>query len=216
VRNASGGFLIFREGAEKFMKHPFLKKHGRVLLKYSALIFSLGFIYGALPANAQTNDKRVEEIRSIYQETNEQIAAAEKNFPESTIFLTELAVNKGGTMYPAVGTFRNTIKFYYTYGDREKNPYPDRLLKITVSTDRAAHREWSEYLFDQSGQLIFYYEKMGAGAEDESRFYFASDKIIRIMRGQRVADINSRQELAAPKAVQAEADKLVAIFRRSL
>ena len=161
-------------------------------------------------------DAKIEEIRRIYKQTNEQISAAEKSFAESTIFMTELVVNKGGTMYPAVGTFRNTIKFYYTYGDREENPYPNRLLKVTVATNRAANHEWSEYLFDPSGRLIFYYEKMGEDKEAESRFYFASGKIIRIQRGQRIADINSRQELAAPGAVQAQADKLVEIFKRSL
>jgi hypothetical protein len=198
------------------MNYLFLNQCSSVLLKCSALIFSLILICGAPQTVAQTSDKRIEDIRVIYQETNDSIAAAEKNFAESTIFLTELVVNKGGTMYPAVGTFRNTIRFYYTYGNREENPYPNRLLKITVSTDRAAQREWSEYLFDLAGRLIFYYEKMSEEADAESRFYFSSGKIIRIQRGQRIADINSRQELAAPKAVQAQADKLVAIFKRSL
>ena len=194
----------------------FLSKRSGVFLKCSALLFSLIFICGVRPIEAQTRDKRVEDIRRIYQETNEQISAAEKNFAESTIFLSELVVNKGGTMYPAVGNFRNTIKFYYAYGNREENPYPNRLLKITVSTNRAAQHEWSEYLFDQAGRLIFYYEKMGEELETESRFYFASGKTIRIQRGQRIMDINSRQELAAPKAVQAQARKLVVIFQHSL
>ena len=60
----------------------------------------------------------------------------------------------------------------------------------------------------------FYYEK--TGEEAEGRFYFMAGKIIRIQRGQRVADLNSRQEQAAPKAAQAQADKLVTIFQRSL
>lgn len=198
------------------MTNPSARKRSGIYLKCAALIFSSVFIYNMLSANAQTSDKRVEEIRRIYQETNEQISAAEKDFSTSAIFLTELIVNKGGTMYPAVGIFSNTIKFYYAYGDREENPYPNRLLKITVSTNRSANREWSEYLFDRAGKLIFYYEKMGEESEAESRFYFASGKIIRIQRGQRIADINSRQELDAPKAVQAQADKLVEIFQRSL
>ena len=198
------------------MSNLSLNKRSGVFLKCSTLVFSLIFIYGVPQIYAQTSDKRIEEIRRIYQETNDSIAEAEKHFAESTIFLTELVVNKGGTMYPAVGNFRNTVRFYYAYGNREENPYPNRLLKITVSTKRAAHHEWSEYLFNGAGQLIFYYEKMGEEEQAESRFYFSAGKIIRIQRGQRIADINSRQELAAPKAVQAQADKLVAIFQRSL
>ena len=165
---------------------------------------------------AQSIDEKIEEIRRIYKQTNEQIAAAERNFAESNIYLSELIVNKGGTMYPAVGNFKSTIRFYYAFGNREENPYPNRLLKITVLTDRAAHNESYEYLFDREGNLLFYLEKTGEEARPESRFYFSYNKAIRILRGQKIADPNSPQERAAVKAVLAQAGKLTGIFRNSL
>jgi hypothetical protein len=200
---------------EKKMKPDFSINQKTAFLKFAVFILLI-FIGGIYQTNAQENDKRIAEIRRIYQETNAQINEAEKNFAGSEIFLTELVVNKGGTMYPAVGNFKNTFRFYYTYGNREKNPYPERLLKITVATEHAAQTESAEYLFNPAGQLIFYFEKTDTGAESESRFYFASGKIIRIQRGKRIADINSREELDAPKAVQTQAAKLVGIFRSSL
>lgn len=162
--------------------------------------------------NAQGNDKRIDEIKKIYKQVNEQIAEAEKHFAESDIYFTELVVNKGGTMYPAVGNFKQVIKFYYTFGDREQNPYPNRLLKIVVSTERAARKEYAEYLFNTSGQLVFYFEK---DDETESRFYFSMEKIIRLQRGERVVNFNNREEMNAPKAVLAQKNKLVQIFRNS-
>ena len=180
------------------------------------ILFLLIFSSFGVGIFAQTDDKKIEEIRRVYNQTNERIAEAEKNFAESETFLTELIVNKGGTMYPAVGNFKQTIKFYYAFGNREQNPYPNRLLKITILTERAANRDYAEYLFDAAENLIFYFEKTGEDAESESRFYFAAGKIIRIQRGQKIADINSRVELDAPKAVQAQAAKLVGIFRASI
>jgi hypothetical protein len=182
--------------------------------KIALILFIWAFF--AAPSFAQSNDAKVEEIRRIYQQTNEQLAEAEKSFAESRIYLSELIVNKGGTMYPAVGTFRSTIKFYYTFGNREENPYPNRLLKIMVLTDRSANTESSEYLFSRAGQLIFYFEKSTYETATESRFYFSNGKVISILRGQKSADIKSRQEIAASRAVQAQAEKLVGIFNRSL
>lgn len=181
----------------------------------SALLLLAIVICAAGRTEAQAGDKSIGEIRRIYRETNERIEAAAKNFPESSIFLTELIVNKGGTMYPAVGIFRSTVKFYFTFGDREENPYPNRLLKITVLANRAARQEWSEYLFDPAGQLIFQYEKKGEGREDERRYYFASGKLIALTIGQKDADVNSREALDSAAAALGVKEKLVGLFRQS-
>jgi hypothetical protein len=177
------------------------------------MIFCVFGIASSIHAQKDSAEK-IDKIRQIYQRTNRQIAAAEKNFPESEVFFSELTVNKGGTMYPAVGNFRSVYSFYYTYGDREIDPYPNRLLKVMVATDRAARREYAEYLFDEAGKLIFYFEKMSD--EPESRFYFSGGKTVRIQRGEKIVDINSRAESAASKTVQAQAARIVQIFRNSI
>lgn len=170
----------------------------------------------AAPCLAQTTEAKVEEIRRIYKEVSDEIARAENSFPESSIYLSELVVNKGGTIYPAVGIFSSTIRFYYTFGDRELNPYPNRLLKIMVTNKRSANTEAYEYLFDKAGRLIFYFEKTDYTDGAESRFYFSSGRAIRILRNQKMVDVNSPVEIKASKSVQAQAAKLVGIFKRSL
>lgn len=166
-----------------------------------------------LTVSAQT-DKKIAEIQNIYNETNEKVFECEENGEYSSVFLSELVVNKNNGSYPAVGIYKTVFKFYYTFGDREKNPYPYRLLKITISTNRSARKEYSEYLFNSSGQLIFYFEKNDD--EAERRFYFASEKLIKSLSGEKMVNINGRKELEAVKIFLNEKKKLVGIFGNSL
>lgn len=168
----------------------------------------LFFLIFSLQSFAQI-DKRIEEIRQIYKETNEQIADEEN----AEIFLTELVINKNNGSYPAVGIYNSTVKFFYTYGDREKNPYPNQLLKITITTNRSAMTENYEFLFNSSGQLIFYFEKKD---DEEHRFYFSIEKPFRILKGDKSVNINSKEEIEKTKMILAEKKRLVEIFKNSL
>lgn len=154
-------------------------------------------------------EKRIEEIRKIYQEVNKNVAECEANGDTSTIFLTEMVVNKNNGSYPAVGIYKTTVKFYYTFGDREKSPYPNRLLKIMLTTNRSNRTETSEYLFDAKGLLIFYFEKK---EDKEQRGYFNLEKPIKLLQGEKSASIDSE----FIKSMLSEKKKLVGIFQNSL
>lgn len=154
-------------------------------------------------------EKRIEEIRKIYQEVNKNVAECEANGDTSTTFLTEMTVNKNNGSYPAVGIYKTTVKFYYTYGDREKNPYPNRLLKIMLTTNRSNRTETSEYLFDEKGQLIFYFEKKEDG---ERRIYLSLEKPIRFLQGEKSVSIDAK----LLKSILSEKKKLIGIFQSSL
>ena len=179
------------------------------LLIGAVLLFVVGF--GAL-ASAQT-DRRIEAIRKLVQKTDEDLARSEQEPEYSNIYQTELAVNKGNGSYPAVGIYRPVVKFFYTYGDREKEPYPNRLLKIIVSVDRSDRREQSEFTFNEAQQLIFYFEKKD---DVERRVYFAAGKAIRIQQGDRILVLSSKAQADLVATVLKEKANLVAIFRRSL
>lgn len=155
------------------------------------------------------NDKRIEEIRQIYQETNEKIADSESG----EVFLNELVINKNNASFPAVGIYNSTVKFFYTYDNREKNPYPNRLMKITVTTNRSAMTENAEFLFNPAGQMIFYFEKKD---DEEYRVYFAAEKSFRILKGDKSLNINSKEEIEMTKTILAEKKKLTMIFQNSL
>lgn len=183
------------------------------LLKFAVkLIFIVGVFACFLPVFSQ-NEKRIEEIRKIYQETNQKITECEENGETSTTFLTELTANKNGGSYPAVGIYKTVVKFYYTFGDREKNPYPNRLMKIIVTTNRSSRTENAEFLFNEQGKLIFYFEKKD---EIEKRIYFTEEKPIRILEGEKTLDLKSKSATEFIKQITNQSLNLRVIFQNSL
>ena len=169
----------------------------------TAILVLLLFAAGGL---AQS-DRRIDAINTLRAKIDRDIAASDAEPEHSNIYLTELAVNKNNGSYPAVGVYRPVAKFYYTYGDREKEPYPNRLLKIVVDIDRSDRKEHSEFFFDVSEDLVFYFEQKD---DRERSMYF--------IRGKELRDDlrRDRSRTAIIAAVLREKVKLVAIFRRSL
>ena len=175
----------------------------------TAILVLLLFAAGTLPQTA----RRIEEINKLRAKVDEDIAKSEAEPEYSTIYLTELAVNKNNGSYPAVGVYRPVVKFYYTYGDREKEPYPNRLLKIVVAVDRSDRKEYSEFVFNDAEQLVFYLDKKD---DRERRMYFAAGRAIRFEQNGRALSLRARSRQSIVAAVLKENVKLVAIFRRSL
>lgn len=189
---------------------------------------SLLILFVIFHIGAAAQEKQIEEIRRIYQETGRKISEAERAFTmsrkeggiaETEIFLTEMQFNKGNTSYPAVGIFREEAKFYFTFGKKEK-PYPERLLKIVTLTYRSAAVEHREYLFDSAGQLIFYFEDPDAENMDkseETRLYFANGKLIRFQAGEAdITDKNFRRKTEVVREILEKQKKLVNVFKNSL
>jgi hypothetical protein len=173
----------------------------------TTFVFILFLAASALFAQS---DKRIGAIREVAQQVDKMVAECESDGESSSTFLTELVVNKNSGSYPAVGIYRSTVKFYYTFGDRERNPYPDRLLKIVVETKRSALIESTEYLFDE-GRLIFVFSK---DSEKEMRIYFAAGKMFKASDGERSV-VGSAANRASNRAL-AESRRLAAMFGESL
>lgn len=131
------------------------------------------------PVFAQITDKRIEDIERLLTETDVTVAASEKEGEYSPTYTVELAVNKVGVQYPAVGTYSHIAKFYYIFGDREKEPYPNRLIKINVSTRRSANITTSEFLYNPAGQLVFGLVRTDGVEKRETRLYFAAGAMLR-------------------------------------
>lgn len=169
-------------------------------------------VLGLGTLSARSEDPQIAGIRRLYQETNKRLAEMRQAPSESSIYSVELTVNSGEAQYPAVGTYKEITRFYYTFGDREKNPYPDRLLKIEVKTNRAARTESAEYLFDSTGALVFCFSK----DETEMRYYFARGNILQVLRNDASVDLASDSTKQMVQSTQARAKKLVGIFKNSL
>ncbi|HQZ97160.1 MAG TPA: hypothetical protein PLP21_12640 [Pyrinomonadaceae bacterium] len=185
-------------------------KNYRPLQIFTIVMLALGFGCFAI-VFSQTN-KRIEEIRKIYQDVNKRVAECDENGDTSNTFLMEVVVNKNNGSYPAVGIYRSIVKFYYTFGDREKDPYPNRLLKILTTTNRSAMTETSEFLFDEKRNLIFYFEKN----ETEKRLYFASGNPIQILEGKKMIDVGSKSADQIRRQLSKQAARLAAIFQNGL
>jgi hypothetical protein len=166
--------------------------------------------------HGQATDKRIDDIRSLYTSTNSAIEVAEKEAPYSNIYVVELTVNKTGNQYPAVGTYSNISKFYYTYGDREKDPYPSRLLKISVVTKRSAMITNSEFLFDARGQLVFGFVRVDGTRQRETRMFFAAGRLIKMLDDEKDVNIRLRSVQDTAVAFKRESTRLVGLFNASM
>ncbi|MFY9618487.1 MAG: hypothetical protein WAM70_08660 [Pyrinomonadaceae bacterium] len=175
----------------------------------TAILVLLLFAAGA---SAQT-DRRIEAIEKLRAKIDEDITKSEAAPEYSNIYLTELEVNKNNGSYPAVGVYRPVVKFYYTYGDREKEPYPNRLLKIVVDVARSDRQEYSEFVFNESEQMVFYFDKKD---DRERRVYFAAGRAIRFEQDGRMLSLRTRSQAATVATVLKEEANLLEIFRRSL
>lgn len=172
---------------------------------FALLLFAAGGL-------AQT-DRRIEAINTLRAKIDKDIAASEAEPEYSNIYLTELAVNKNDGSYPAVGVYRPVAKFYYTYGDREKEPYPNRLLKIVVAVARSDRQEYSEFVFNDAGQMVFYLDKKD---DKERRIYFAQDRAIHFEQDGRFLSLRTRTHAAFAAMAVKDKTNLLAIFRGSL
>lgn len=182
----------------------------------SRFVIAFAMIAGfCLSADAQT-DKRIDEIKKLYAQTNEAVEIAEKEAPYSDIFVVELSVNKTGNSYPAVGTYSNISKFYYSYGDRESDPYPNRLMKIAVVTKRSAQITNSEFLYDAAGQLVFGYVRTDGLEQRETRLYFAAGRLIKMLDNETDVNVRLRPVIETAAAFKRESARLVAMFNSAL
>lgn len=159
--------------------------------------------------SAQDADTRIESISRLYKQVHEQITASEKEKPYSAIFRDELVLNKNDNTWPVVGIYQSVIQSFYTFAEEE--PYPNRLLQITVSTKRSDRREYAEYLFNPAGQLVFCFEKNSGEPTVEVRYYFANGRAIRITKDQKTLQISSEQLKAAQDSMK-EGLKLKRLF----
>jgi hypothetical protein len=173
----------------------------------------LAFVGSMVQVCAQDPDRRVEAIRTLYRQVNEQIVASEKETPYSSIFCDELVLNKNENTWPVVGIFTSVIKAHYTFSHEEGEPYPNRLLRISVSTKRSNRKEYAEYLFNPAGQLVFCFEKNDEDPAVELRYYFANGLAIRITRDQKSIPVSAAPEMNAAREVIKEGLRLKSIFR---
>ena len=189
-------------------------------MKKHTLCISI-ILFVGLGVSAQTNDKTVETISKRYTDVAEKARLAETDeergqFDE--LFMNELTINKLNHQWRAVGIHKLTYKFFYKGGDTEERMYPDQLILVKVERQQSNRTYWEEYLYSETGVLMFYYQKAENDdqAPVERRVYFSGIKAIRV-----VDDAKSRDRLTAKdaeifKESTLESIKIKDIFLKSI
>ena len=128
-------------------------------------------------ASAQTSapaKARVAEIKKIYANAKASIARADSmktdGLPRNDLVVT------GDYMVAGAGPCTDVTHSYFAGDydeDLERQFYQPYF--ITHSYNVAANKFYQEFLFDEEGNLVFYYEKDGS-EDNETRFYFGSEE----------------------------------------
>lgn len=189
--------------------------------------FALLFFVLLLPTVGIASDqnKAVEQIRRAYDDIGKKIELSEKGIEESSysgIFCSELVVNRNNHIWPVVGNYKLSYRFYFELSHIEGHEYPDRLRKVVMTSSMSSRSYYSEYLFDESGALVFYFTKPNEppiGDEEqrvEQRIYFAGGRPIRIINGQKVSDSLTAKDIQLARSVNDTSKEIKLFFTKSL
>lgn len=111
-----------------------------------------------------TEPPEVLEIREHYGEVKTLMD------DEYGFYRTVIDINPTYVPFPAVGNYREEITFYWIIGE-EYDSY--QLLFVTISTEHAAHADYTEILYN-NGEAVFtlYSFDYNDGVQEESRRWF--------------------------------------------
>jgi hypothetical protein len=182
-----------------------------------AIAGTLIFVFAASAfVSAQTAAKKVAEIKRIVAERDRMAATAEGD-DYSDVFIIELKVNPKENQYPAVGTFTSTAKFYYTYSpDREKHPYPNKLVKVAVTTRRSSTTERTTIYFRGPGEMILYSKKVEGEEASERSMYILAGLPLEYEKQGMVVSTKGADATAFLKTALADKTRFEKIFQAAL
>jgi hypothetical protein len=181
----------------------------------TVLIFALTVSFGF----AQSVDKTVETIRAYYTEVTQKATAAETEDDQGEfgdLIMNELVINKRNHHWRAVGRYQITHKFFYKTAGEDL--YPETLVKVVAERKVSARSYTEEYLYNEKGALLFYYQKAEDDTEvpAERRVYFNLGKAIRIIEDDKKRDKLTVKDSATVKEVFLESAKIRELFARSI
>ena len=180
--------------------------------------FLLLLIVGSNISAQNDVDKRVKEIRKVYTEIAQNIEAVEKDDESGRtgpLAVNELIINKLNRSWAAVGNYRVEYRFYYQ--NQGEEPYPTQLVKVTQTTESAARRYYKEFVYGETGSLIFVFEKSSESeTPEETRIYFNREKAVRIVQGEKVNDRLSDKQKSKVREALKDSVRVKRIFTDSI
>jgi hypothetical protein len=182
----------------------------------SMVVLSLA---AAIFPQSATKDKTVEKIRAYYTDISEKARLAETDDDRGEfgdLVMNELVINKRNHQWRAVGIYGGSYKFFYkTIGEEL---YPETLVMVKIEKRVSARTYSQEFVFDERGLLIFYFQKAENDEQmpKERRIYFDAAKAIRVIEDGKQRDKLSAKDLAAAKEVLADGVRIKEVFARSI
>jgi hypothetical protein len=166
-------------------------------------------LLAAAPAVAQ-DPAEVVDIRRLYESVGKRVEGAERG-EDGQIYSTELVVSATNQSWPATGIYQVRYAFHFERADGEA--MPSRLVKVATRTEASARHYASEYLFDETGALVFHF---ASAAEEsglvETRVYFVRGRPIRVVRAGKVSDRLTPEERDVADEAARKAQQLKAFF----
>lgn len=182
------------------------------ILKFALRLFALlTFIVATASLDAAlaqgvraTTEQQVARIRKLHAEANASIAAGLKDRSAGLHHAAyTVGGEKDGMQWRAVGRMSVRTEYYFNCepgAEEECGADPRKLVVKIVTSYRAAAdlASSAEYLFDESGELVFALDSSnvegGDGKTIERRYYFADGKLIRVVRAAQTVDRNFTDE----------------------
>ena len=150
------------------------------MFRFKILFFIL--LFGIV--NSYSQEEMVKKIRQVYLNYNKQIKESEA---EGLDFLPPKFKITNVQNRPALGPVSINITYYYDGHSNieEAEGYADMknwiiLRKVVYTEGMPSYTDYKEMLFDEKGNLLFYYVKSTGYDCSEKRFYFNKNKLIKI------------------------------------
>lgn len=172
-----------------------------------------------LAANASFAQS-VEAIQKRYADILEKARLCETDDEQGEVgelVMNTLAINSRNHQWRAVGIYGQTFKFFYTGGDSEIRPYPDRLVFVTNERRVSDQRFREEWLFSESGVLILFIYKIESDEPArQSRIYFSGGKAVKIVDGDKVTTRLTALDLKNANERAAHGRRIKDLFTKSI
>ena len=126
----------------------------------------------------------IDDIRAYYKTIGEQINACKKegNGENCALYSNLSITNTGGQTWRASGNYKKEVQFWYDDSPRLCDECGEGginvLKKVICSEQSGLTTSYKEWLF-KDGKLIFYYIKSSGEQNEEYRYYYQNDVLIK-------------------------------------
>ncbi|PIE42135.1 MAG: hypothetical protein CSA47_01875 [Gammaproteobacteria bacterium] len=175
-------------------------------------LWSLGLL-SFLTLLSAGDENIIKTIRKRYQSVNQLIEQC-NNVPEETafhevcpIYHDLLLSNDRGGQFCGPGNHQVVTDLWYDHSVDCNGMGVDKLIKVYQKETIAAATYNYEYVYDEAGKLIFYFQK-GGYEQREIRFYFNQGKLIKSIISDPPKGVYAEEVTVTPEAVLKEAKKL--------